>query len=94
MQVDGAINVDGLPARVVSISASGPDALEAVQEIMKLFPPDGGPERCAIQGCHSPAVLRGPDGVGGFEYRCKAYTSFKDAHAWHIGPAPGTDKRR
>ena len=85
MRLDVVVNANGLPSPGMSISASGPDALEAVQEMMKLFPPDGGPERCAIQGCHRPAVLRGPNGVGEFWYRC---TANKENHEWHIGPTP------
>jgi phosphotransferase system HPr-like phosphotransfer protein len=85
LTLDTGVNAHGLPSPAVSLSAAGPDALEAVQEMMKLFPPDGGPERCAVQGCHSPAVLRGPNGVGGFWYRCSAK---KENHEWHLGPTP------
>jgi phosphotransferase system HPr-like phosphotransfer protein len=83
MTADGEVQEGELPSPVVKITVSGLDASAAMDAILDLFPPDGGPERCASPGCNNPAVLVGPDGEGVFAYRC-TMSSVDQAHQWKV----------
>jgi phosphotransferase system HPr-like phosphotransfer protein len=86
INLDEPLGQDGLPSELVCISAFGPDAQEALLEMLSLFPAEPGPTRCAIPGCTSAAVLLGPNGADEFAYRCREHSSYQDhdRHEWAV----------